>query len=164
MGITKADRAARDKAEREAAWEAEQARVRALGDLFSAVPEGPQKVALLGAMTDRVIELLNECRHEQADILIEFLPNDIARRLLDWYFDEDAPNVAPDFQRPARDEHGSPAGPSGQPLRTWAEAAPHQGAPQAPVEGKASAGPAPSRDAGRCADQTPSEGSGLLEK
>lgn len=91
MGITKEQRAARDKAEREAAWEAEQARVRALGDLFTALPEGHQKAALLDAMTDRVIDLLNNVKTEHADVLIEFLPNDHARELLDWYFDENGP-------------------------------------------------------------------------
>lgn len=89
--MTKAQRAARDKAEREAAWEAEQARVRALGDLFSALPEGHQKAALLDAMTDRIIQLYNEAKHEQGDAIVDFLPNDHARELLDWYFDENGP-------------------------------------------------------------------------
>lgn len=162
MGKSKT--ANRERAEREAAWEAERARVRALGDLFSAVPEGPQKGALLGAMTDRVIELFNECRDEQADILIEFLPNDIAQRLLDWYFDEDAPNVAPDFQRPARDERSSPAGIAGQSVGAQDEAAPHHGTQEATIEGETPTHQASSGDAGRCADQTPSEGSSLLAK
>lgn len=93
MGITKEQRAARDKAEREAAWEAEQARVRALGDLFTALPEGHQKAALLDAMTDRIISLYNEAKHEQGDAILEFLPNDYAQELLDWYFDENGPDT-----------------------------------------------------------------------
>lgn len=93
MGLTKAQRAATEKAEREAAWEAEQARVKALGDLFTALPEGHQKAALLDAMTDRVIELYNNAKHEQGDAILEFLPNDYARELLDWYFDENGPDT-----------------------------------------------------------------------
>lgn len=93
MGLTKHQRAERDKAEREAAWEAEQARVKALGDLFDALPEGHQKAALLDAMTDRIIYLYNNTRMEHGDTLLEFLPNDYARELLDWYFDENAPDT-----------------------------------------------------------------------
>lgn len=91
--VNKAERAKAEKAKREAAWEAEQARVKALGDLFSALPEGHQKAALLDAMTDRAIALMNSAKHEHADVLIEFLPNDHARDLLDWYFDENGPDT-----------------------------------------------------------------------
>lgn len=93
MGTTKAERAARDKAEREAAWEAEQARVTALGDLFTALPEGHSKAALLGAMTDRIIDLYNHLKFEQGDAILEFLPNGYARALLDWYFDDSGPDT-----------------------------------------------------------------------
>lgn len=136
MGVTKAERAAREKAEREAAWEAEQARVLALGNLFTALPEGHQKDSLLAAMTDRIIDLYNNMKFEQGDILLEFLPNDYAQRFLDWYFDEDAPDVPPDFRRRARDEYGSSSGSIGQPMRTQTETASDDGAPQAPVEGE----------------------------
>lgn len=120
MGTTKAERAARDKAEREAAWEAEQARVRALGDLFSALPEGHQKAALLDAMTDRAIDLMNSAKHEHADVLIEFMPNDHARDLLDWYFDENGPDTFTpkaatadyEFTQP-REVQGEPQQPGG---------------------------------------------------
>lgn len=93
MGLTKEQRAARDKAEREAAWEAEHARVRALGDLFSSLREGHQKAALLDAMTDRIIDLYNHTKMEHGDVLLEFLPNDYAQELLDWYFDENGPDT-----------------------------------------------------------------------
>lgn len=93
MGMTKEQRAARDRAEREAAWEANEARVKALGDLFAALPEGDHKAALLAAMTDRVIELYNDVKFEQGDAILEFLPNDYARALLDWYFDDDGPDT-----------------------------------------------------------------------
>jgi hypothetical protein len=87
----KADRAKREKAERESAWEAERARVKALGNLFTSLPECHHKAALLDAMTDRIIHLYNERKHEQGDAILEFLPNDYARELLDWYFDENGP-------------------------------------------------------------------------
>lgn len=150
MGMTKAERAKAEKAEREAAWEAEQARVKALGDLFSALPEGHQKAALLDAMTDRIIDLYNNVKHEQGDVLLEFLPNDYAQRFLDWYFDEDAPDVAPDFRRPARDERRYPASAAGQSERTQAEASPDAGTAQAPVESKAPADQSKSGTAGGC--------------
>lgn len=89
--MNKAERAKHEKAEREAAWEAEQAHVRALGDLLASLPEGHQKAALLDAMTGRIIHLYDECKHEQGDAILEFLPNDYARELLDWYFDENGP-------------------------------------------------------------------------
>lgn len=93
MGITKEQRAAREKAEREAAWEAEQARVKAFGDLFSALPEGHQKAALLDAMTDRIIDLYNQTKMEHGDVLLEFLPDDYAQEFLRWYFDDDGPDT-----------------------------------------------------------------------
>lgn len=137
MGTTKAERARQEKAEREAAWEAEHARVKALGDLFTDLPEGHQKAALLDAMTGRIIHLYNECKHEQGDAILEFMPTDVARRLLDWYFDEDAPDVAPDFRRP--DERCSAASAAGQPLRTQAEASPDTGAAPEAIESQAPA-------------------------
>lgn len=135
--MNKAQRIKREKAEREAAWETEQARVRALGDMFTALPEDHQKDALLGAMTDRIIDLYNNVKFEQGDILLEFLPNDIAQRFLDWYFDEDGPDVAPDFRRP--EQRCGAAGALGQPLRTQAETPPDAGAAQAAIEGEAPA-------------------------
>lgn len=73
----------------EAAWNAEQARVEALGNLFSALPECGAKLALQTAMRDRVIDLYNESHFERGDVLLEFLPNKFARELLDWYFPDD---------------------------------------------------------------------------
>lgn len=90
---TKVEKAKQEKAEREAAWEAEQARVKALGDLFAALPDGHQKAALLDAMTDRIIDLYNNVRFEEGDAILEFLPTGHARELLDWYFDEKGPDT-----------------------------------------------------------------------
>lgn len=84
-----------ERERREAEWRAEEERVRKLGDLFSALPDGPAKVALHAAMSDRVIDLYNDAKFEQGDAIMEFLPNDYARRLLDWYFDEDGPTSFP---------------------------------------------------------------------
>jgi hypothetical protein len=95
---------AQERRERQAAWDAEQARIRALGDLFSALPRCPQKAALWSAMANRAIDLLNANRFEQADAILEFLPNDYAMRLLDWYFDED--ENAPFPATPPAEEYG----------------------------------------------------------
>jgi hypothetical protein len=93
MRLTPAQRKKRDREERQAAWKAEEERVRKLGQLFDDLPEGHQKEALKDAMTSRAIELLNDLKHAQADAILEFLPNAYAREILDWYFDEDAPNT-----------------------------------------------------------------------
>lgn len=140
MGITVAERKKREREATERAWEAEQERVRKLGDLFSVLPGSPQKDALLDAMTDRVIDLYNNVKFEQGDAILEFMPNDYARRLLDWYFDEDAPDVAPDFRRSARDERPSPSGVAGQPDGAQTEASPDVGATPPLVESEASEG------------------------
>jgi hypothetical protein len=96
---------AQEQAERDAAWQAEQERVRKLGDLFYALPAGAQKIALQKAMRDRIIDLYNECRLEQGDAILEFLPNEFARKLLDWYFpDDDAQTSQPPPPTPIEDE------------------------------------------------------------
>jgi|SRR5262245_60108605 len=89
MGLSNAERKRRERERRQAKWMAEEERVRKLGELFEALPDCPQKAALKEAMTDRIIDLYNNVRWQEGDAILEFLPNDYARRLLDWYFDED---------------------------------------------------------------------------
>lgn len=101
--MTKAERAKKERDERNAAWAAEAERVRRLGDLFDALPDSPQKSALLAAMTDRITDLYNNVRFEHGDVLLEFLPNDYARQLLDWYFDDDAKAPYPTQATPKED-------------------------------------------------------------
>lgn len=91
----KAARFKEERERREAEWAAENDRVRKLGELFEAIPDGHQKEALKDAMIDRIIYLYNNVRFEEGDAILEFLPNDDARRLLDWYFDEDGPETFP---------------------------------------------------------------------
>lgn len=93
MGLTAAQRRAKERAERHAAWEAEEKRIREQGDLFEALPEGHQKAALLDAMISRIIHLWNNAKFEYGDAILEFLPNNYARELLDWYFDENGPDT-----------------------------------------------------------------------
>lgn len=100
MGLTKEQRKAKADAERIAAWQAEEDRVRKSGELFEDLPEGPAKSALMMGITDRIITLYNEARFEEGDAILEFLPNAYARALLDWYFEDDGPDtftVPPDF-------------------------------------------------------------------
>lgn len=54
--------------------------------LFSALDPCPAKDRLLKTMEDRIIWLLDNCRHEEADALLEFVPEDAAAALLDEYF------------------------------------------------------------------------------
>lgn len=109
MGITKAERKRLERERLDAEWKAEEARVRALGDLFSALPDCSQRDALQEAMTDRIIDLYNNVKFEQGDAILEFLPNDYARAFLDWYFDEDA-SATPPLVRPLiRCGEGDPA-------------------------------------------------------
>jgi hypothetical protein len=78
----------REREEQEAKWIANEQRVKALGNLFSALPRCPEVTALHAAMSDRIIDLYNEMRFEEGDAILEFLPNEYARKLLDWYFHE----------------------------------------------------------------------------
>jgi|GEM_PF-6551883 len=78
-----------ERAKRQAEWDAEQARVEALGNLFSALPDCTARHALMAAMIDRIWALYNECRLEEGDAILEFLPNDEARKLLDDYFSDE---------------------------------------------------------------------------
>lgn len=100
------------KAEQEAAdarWMAEEARIQKLGDLFSALPDGGAKTALLDAMTDRVIELFNGAKFAEGDAILEFLPNDHAKRLLEWYFDDNNANTTfPPTSAPSEHETAQP--------------------------------------------------------
>lgn len=56
--------------------------------VFEAVPDGTEKRALLGAMKDRVWDLLCDGNVDGADILLEFVPERIGRALLDCFFKE----------------------------------------------------------------------------
>lgn len=82
-----AARRERERLEREAALQAvEEERVRKLGDLFDALPPSPEKLALLEAMTKRIVDLYNDCQFERGDVLLEFLPRQYALDVLTWYF------------------------------------------------------------------------------
>ena len=95
-----------EREQREAEWKANEERVRALGDLFSALPDGSAKTALWTAMADRIVDLYNNVRMAEGDAILEFLPNDYARKLLDWYFHDDA--KAPFPTPPTTGEHENP--------------------------------------------------------
>ena len=80
-----------ERAEQDAAWKAEEERVATLERAFAALPDGPEKAALLETMTGRIVELYNACKLTEGDAILEFLPKDHAKQLLDWYFHDDAP-------------------------------------------------------------------------
>lgn len=114
--VTKAERAKQERQEREAAWAAEQERVRRLGDLFDALPNGPQKLALLEAMTDRLVDLYNNVKLEHGDVLLEFMPNAYAREILDWYFDDEERALpCPTYSPPSEHEASQQGEVPGQP-------------------------------------------------
>lgn len=104
-----------EREKREAEWRAEEDRVRKLGDLFSALPACHQRDALQEAMSDRVIELFNAAKFQEGDAIIEFLPNDYARQLLDWYFDGDAQAPFPPETAAGQDEDTKPGQVQGEP-------------------------------------------------
>lgn len=116
MAITKAERARREKEKCEAAWRAEEERVRRLGDLFDSLPACWQKDALKEKMSDQIIEYYNHCKWSEGDAILQFLPNDYAHALLDWYFDDDNPNSTfPPTPAASQDEVAQPGQVQGEP-------------------------------------------------
>jgi hypothetical protein len=114
--MTRAERAKQERLKRDAAWAAEAERVRRLGDLFDALPNSPQKLALLEAMTDRITDLYNNVRFEHGDVLLEFLPNGYAQELLHWYFDDEERALpCPTYSPPSEYEASQQGQISGQP-------------------------------------------------
>lgn len=99
-----------ERERREAEWAAEQERVRLLGCLTEAIPAGPAKRALLTAMRDRIIDLYNASRFEHGDVLLEFMPNDYARKLLDWYFPDDDAETSLTPEAPAIEDETTQPG------------------------------------------------------
>lgn len=89
---------AEERRQREAEWQAAEARRTARGDMFSALPDCAAKAVLWAEMVDRCVELFNASKFEEGDAILEFLPNDYARKLLDWYFDHNDEN--PPFPTP----------------------------------------------------------------
>lgn len=100
MYLTKKQK--QERAERDAVWQANEDRMALQCWLFEELPDGTQKDALQMAMRDRIITLYNECRFEEGDAILEFLPNAFARKLLDWCFpdeDEQTPQPPPSYPR-----------------------------------------------------------------
>jgi hypothetical protein len=108
-------KAEQERIARDAKWEAERLRVKALEDAFGAVPDGPEKAALLSVMTDRVVELYNNVRMTEGDAILEFMPNDYAQALLDWYFNEDPNAIFTPPPPPAEHEAAQPGQVQGGP-------------------------------------------------
>ena len=105
-----------ERERREAEWLAEQERVRLLGCLTEALPAGEPKRAMLTGMRDRIIDLYNASRFEHGDVLLEFMPNDYARKLLDWYFPDDDAETSLSPEAPAiEDEDTQPGQVQGEP-------------------------------------------------
>lgn len=61
-------------------------------DAFARLPAGPEKTELLQAMIARVWTLLDSNRLAEADAILEFVPAKVCIRLLDMFFDEEAPH------------------------------------------------------------------------
>jgi hypothetical protein len=114
--------AAREKRERE--WLDEQARVQRSGAMFEALPTCAAVEALKVVMTDRIVWLYDRGRMEEGDAILEFLPNNWAMQLLDWYFDEDGKVPHPAQAAAGEDENNksrqiqdgtqNPIGPDGK--------------------------------------------------
>lgn len=104
--VSKAQR--RERERREAEWRAEEERVRKLEQLFEALPAGEAKEALKHGMTDRVVELYNAAKFFEGDAVLEFLPKQWARQLLDWYFDDDETTPHPADAAASQNENPQP--------------------------------------------------------
>jgi hypothetical protein len=111
--VTKAAKQERER--REAEWAAERSRVLCQGAIFEAIPNGQEKDALKVAMTDRAVWLFDNCRYEEGDALLEFLPNDWAQQLLGWYFDEDGTAPHPAEASAGKDEDAKRGQVQGEP-------------------------------------------------
>ena len=79
----------REKEEREMAYAANEARIAAQRALFVALPASPEKDALKAAMLDRAWCLIDSGKGEEADAILEFLPEADAVALIDEYFREE---------------------------------------------------------------------------
>jgi hypothetical protein len=109
----------------------------------------------VSATMERIVAEMTFDNFDQSMRFMEVLIN---------FLREEKALVPQDIRRPARDERPSAAGIARQPIGAQAEAPRNAEAPQAPIEGEASAHQELSRDAGRCADQTPSKSTSLLAK
>lgn len=63
--------------------------------VFVAVPDSPAKRDLEAAMLARARVLLDDGQAEACDALLEFLPEKIARQMLDEWFDDQFPDRPP---------------------------------------------------------------------
>lgn len=106
----------KEREEREAEWRANEERVREQERLWGAIPEGPEKHALLLAMTDRAVELMNNVKFEEADAILEFLPRAWVLQLYEWYFHDDDGKVPhPADAPPSQDEAAQQGQVQGEP-------------------------------------------------
>ncbi len=69
------------------AWDAENRRIEIQRRLFAAMDPCPAKDRLLVVMRERVIWLLDNCRTEEADAVLEFMPEPEATAILDEWFE-----------------------------------------------------------------------------
>lgn len=81
---------AHERREREARWEANEARIAGQRALFVALPASDATEALKAAMMDRAWMLIDSGCCEEADAILEFLPEPDIVRLLDEYFESAA--------------------------------------------------------------------------
>ena len=68
---------------------AEAARIDRQQALAAVVPSSEGWLALQEAMKDRILDLLDANRCEEADAILEFLPQTVGKQLLDDYFDRE---------------------------------------------------------------------------
>jgi hypothetical protein len=90
--IVKAEEAER-AAERERWWAQEQARIKRQREAFDDLPEGPIRDHLRDMMLQRAYDILCEGNGEGCDELLQFLPEDHARELLDAWLDDQISDV-----------------------------------------------------------------------
>lgn len=79
-------REAEERARKADEWAAENLRVSKQRGLFAALDPCPAKDRLIKMMNERVIHLFDQCMYEQADFILEFMPEDEVTTILDEYF------------------------------------------------------------------------------
>lgn len=82
----------KEREKRDAEFQKERDRIVSQQALFEALPSDPAVALLKEAMLDRAWRLIDDGKCEEADAILEFLPEPDVTKLLAEYFDEEYEN------------------------------------------------------------------------
>lgn len=154
---TKVELVRREREQLDRKWREENERIRRSESAFESLPDCAAKIALQVAMTDRIVQLYNECRFEEGDAILEFLPSKWAHQLLDWYFDEDETTPHPAQAAAEQHEAAQPRQVQDQPQQPGGPHGEH------PVQADAIGEPSVLKPLIRCGEGDPASDPGLAE-